>query len=369
MKAFLLGTGMFLILISAGAAQVIENPDKPKSTNAGRVIVPKEILSIEDDGNRFFFKNPRNIKIGPDGSIFVTDTEQILQFDKDGRFLRNLFKKGQGPGETNASGNYDFYDGEILIHSLVPPKMIQFDRDGKFLKDAALVSKNRIVNFFGRIGSKWVFETYEFPRKSGEISYVEQPHTLIFWNKQTNELTPSASFDVTVYAVSSSSGGAGYFGIGNFIAVPFQDHFLAIVHQTEYSIKLFDVETGRVVKEFRRAYRRVPPPPLKKEERAKLGIDGKTYEWPDQKYANDVSNILIHGDRIWAVTSTVDKEKGILIDEFDGDGVYQDAFYLKLPELNLKWTISWPRILNGDTLLLVDQTEEGACVLKKYALK
>jgi hypothetical protein len=40
-----------------------------------------------------------HIKTAPDGSIFVLDEKQFLKFDKKGKFIKNLFKKGQGPGE------------------------------------------------------------------------------------------------------------------------------------------------------------------------------------------------------------------------------------------------------------------------------
>ena len=53
--------------------EIIENSDKPLSKKAGRVVGLKEVLSIYDEGDTYYFKDPSNLKIAPDGSIFVSD--------------------------------------------------------------------------------------------------------------------------------------------------------------------------------------------------------------------------------------------------------------------------------------------------------
>ena len=64
--------------------------------------MPKEVLAISDEGTReYYFKNPRDLTIAPDGSLFLLDEFQVLHFDKAGKFVRNLYKKGQGPGEMS----------------------------------------------------------------------------------------------------------------------------------------------------------------------------------------------------------------------------------------------------------------------------
>ncbi len=48
---FLLG---LLAVTGIGSGQVIENPAKPKAANAGRVVVPQEVLAISDEGTSDF---------------------------------------------------------------------------------------------------------------------------------------------------------------------------------------------------------------------------------------------------------------------------------------------------------------------------
>jgi hypothetical protein len=70
------------------------------------------------------------------------------------------------------------------------------------------------------------------------------------------------------------------------------------------------------------------------------------------------------------VTSTQEKGKGVLIDIFDAEGVYRDAFYLNLGEEALTALKSnQTSALTGDALLTIERTEEGTFQLKKYELK
>ena len=72
---------LFILIVFTGlyAQQIIENPERPISQNAGRVLELKEKIRIKDKPGVFYFKNPVNIKAAPDGSIFVLDEEQFLK--------------------------------------------------------------------------------------------------------------------------------------------------------------------------------------------------------------------------------------------------------------------------------------------------
>jgi hypothetical protein len=134
----------------SSAAQVIENPAKPRAKNAGRAVVPKEILAISDEGRSdFYFKWPGNLRVAPDGSLFVRDENQFLQFDKDGRFRRNLIFAHGGEiwavtsTRDKATGVLiDVFDGdgtyqdsfylklpEAALDSLVSPSLSTLDGD------------------------------------------------------------------------------------------------------------------------------------------------------------------------------------------------------------------------------------------------
>ena len=117
------------------AQTVIENPDKPSSKNAGRVVELVELMRIDDVGGDFYFRYPTNPKVAPDGSLFVQDYEQLLQFDQDGGFVRNYFKKGQGPGEMQQIADYFFTKEALILHDRRLKKILWFDFNGNLIKE------------------------------------------------------------------------------------------------------------------------------------------------------------------------------------------------------------------------------------------
>jgi hypothetical protein len=368
--AYLLATLALFSFSAMLSAQVVENPAKPKAANAGRVIVPEEVLAISDEGTSdYYFKWPHGIKTGPDGSLFLLDESQVLRFDKNGKFLQNLFKKGQGPGEVNNVGACLPAVKNFIIHSPYPNKLVFFDLAGKYEREIPIRSETRtMMTALLFHGGAFYFETREFPRVKGDPDYVDSPHSILAVSEATGEVKTLAAFSTRAFVASSPGGGGRMFDITSLIAVPFKERFLALTHTSEYLLKIYDLAADKVVREFRRAYERVKGAPLTEaEKQGGLIIDGKHYTRPEQKFENDVKNILPRGDEIWAVTSTKDKSKGILIDVFDGEGIYRDSFWLKLPEAVLK-SVIYPGFcaLDGDFLWVVERSEDETVTIKKY---
>jgi hypothetical protein len=156
--------------------------------------------------------------------------------------------------------------------------------------------------------------------------------------------------------------------IVNLIAAPFRDRLIAVVHTEDYLIKLFDPAANKIVREFRRTYERVKGRPLTEaENRGGVIINDKHYTRPERRFENDVKNLLTRDGEIWAVTSTTDKTKGLLIDVFDGLGVYRDCFWLKLPEPALASVQSPGQcVLDGKFLWVVERAEDETFSIKKY---
>jgi len=355
------------------AQAIVENPAKPKAANAGRVVVPQEVLAISDEGTSdYYFKWPRGIKTGPDGSLFLLDESQVLQFNKDGKFGRNFFKKGQGPGEVTYVGACLATDKNVIVHSTYPNKLVFFDYSGKYEREVLLRalpgSRRMQAQILLAQGGGYYIHGREFPQTKGDPDYVDTPQTILAVSEATGEIKTLAAFSTRAFVVTSPDGSGGNVDITSLIATPFKKELLALAHTEEYLIKIYDPAADKVVREFRRAYERVKPEPLTEEQKkGGLIIDGKHYGPPEQKYQNDVRNILTRGDEIWAATSTQDKVKGILIDVFDGEGVYRDCFWLKLPEAAIKSILSpGSCTLDGDFLWVVERSEDETFAIKKY---
>jgi len=364
---------ILLALPAAGLAQIIENPAKPKAANAGRVITPTEVLAISDEGaSDFYFKWPNRLATGLDGSLFIREVDQVLRFDKDGRFLGNLFKKGQGPGEMSYPGTPLATDTHIVVFSGYPSKLVYFDPSGRYEKETAVrsVGGRTSLNLIGYQAGRFYFESGEFPRTTGDPDFVDNPRTIIAANETDGSVASLATFVTRAWVVTSPAGGGGMFTITSLVAVPFGGDLIALTHTEDYLVKLYDPAADKVVREFRRSYERVKGIPLTEAEKnGGILINNKHFTRPERKFENDIKNLLVRDDKIWAVTSTKDKAKGVLIDVFDGKGTYQDCFWLKLPEPALA-SLQSPGIcaLDGEFLWVVEKAEDDTSSIKKYRI-
>lgn len=352
--------------ISGGFAQtVIENPATPASKTAGRMIALKEILKITDESGEFFFKSPGNLREGPDGSIYLRDDEQILRFDKNGKFVRNYFKKGQGPGEmTYAIGLFPTQAG-LCVQASDPQKLVWFDDAGKLLKEPSVRPKGRMSMILAGISNDiYYFYGNEFPRVSGEPQYVDNPYSLMAWNEGSEEPKALSAFPVKCYIVTSrlGAGSGGMMAIARFLAVPNGSKSFVIVHTSEYLLKVFDVGSNTVVRTITRKYDRIePPPPSAEDKKPIMMIDNKQISFPRQKFLNDISNVIVQGEKIWAVTSTKDPKKGTLVDVYDAAGKYIDAFYLNIPAPIYR--------IFGDHLYAAEKNPDETYAIKKYVIE
>jgi hypothetical protein len=219
-------------------------------------------------------------------------------------------------------------------------------------------------------GEEYFLEAWDSPPfEKEEPEFVDMPRMILALNAATGELKTLAAFSTKAYIQASPSGGGGaYYPVTNLIAVRFKEKYLALAHTEGYLVKIYEPGTNTIVREFRRIYNRVKPAPLT-EEQKKGGamIGGKPFRPPELKYQNDIKNIFAHGDEIWVVTSTRDTSKGILIDVFDGAGVYRDCFWLKLPEAASKSLLSPGQCaLGGEFLWVVERDEDETYAIKKY---
>lgn len=372
-KVFCVFFCIFSFAIFSLSQEIIENPEKPLSKKAGRVVDLKEVLSIHDVGDAYYFKYPSNLKIAPDGSIFFLDwrSNQLLQFDTNGKFLRNFFKKGQGPGELSSVSNFFFEGSNIIIYDARLQKILWLNFNGEAVKEFKVRKKARFMfRLYHEDAYYFIQYNVQFTKKMP--SYVDVPYHLVSISENGNEAHELTSFLLKAYVISGKGGGGGSFNIEKMITAPLANRYLFISHSTEYLVKLFDAETNKIIRSFSREYKRVKPSSEYKERMKKggIGIDGKHYTEPVQKYRNDIQNLFVNQKMLWVMTSTEDKKKGILFDVFDLEGRYVDKFYLKFTEENFPRYGGINRMaVSGEFLYQIETTPEETYVIKKYKIE
>ena len=306
------------------AQEMIENPKNPTNPNAGRILNIQEVLRITDEGGEFYFIGPRYIKVAPDGTIFIYDREQLLRFDKNGKFIHNFFKKGQGPGELNFVRNYGFKDGKLFVFNANPYKIVWFDFNGELLNDIKIHDISGDLRFQFLKDDTFYFFTSDIPRPDGKPMIINVPQVLITLDqlgKKEKELSP---FNIKVF----TTGGA-WSGVSRLISVPYKNQYLFVSHTQEYLVKLYDTEAQMTLRSFTRKYKRVKP--LKDHRFGGIFLrDGKRIGPPIPEFFADIREMFMFKDLLWVRTSTKDEEKGYLIDVFNLEGKFDDSFYLNI---------------------------------------
>jgi len=360
-KSVLLLSFLFIFTSIILAQTIIENPEKPLSKNAGRVIKLKEVLRITDEEGKFYFSSPWDIKAAKDGSIFVYEPDKLYRFNANGKFVTNLYKKGEGPGELNQNlTDIVIGEDEIILASSNMYKIIRLDMQGNLVQD--IRPEWTFSNLLGYWNGTYYFSQYE--RKRFErISGLRERNLKLCAasSKETGKVTPtSIVFPITI-SVSignrrSSKVTSSRETICRLHTVSESNRFVYLFHTPEYLVKLLDLEKIEIVRSFRREYERVTRVPSEKR------------GTPRPEFHNDIYRLAIHKNNLWVITSTVDKDKGILVDVFSREGKYLDNFYLPLRNIKRDDYLYAPLAVYKDFLYVIEIGEDELISVAKYEI-
>jgi hypothetical protein len=362
---------LFLVMsiVSGGLSQkAIKNPAKPESKKAGRILELKEEIRISDEQGGFYFKNPENIGVSPDGSLFVVDGDQFLKFDSKGKFVKNLFRKGEGPGEFQSIDNYLFAGNEVIVHQSLPNKIVRMDSEGNLIRELRL--EKAASRLFAIFNDKFIMGRNSFPvlkREGTEPETVDIDWSLLLVSEdgkveETGQIFPAKWFARRLpNAIIANN-------ITDLCCTPYERKYLIIHHTQDYLLKMLDLEKKQIIRTFKRKYKSVKRRPGK--ERIK---EAEPYQYtlePPTDYYNDIQRVFIHQDNIWVLTSTRDEKKGILVDVFNGEGQYVDNFYLPLSKkIKQDDLMKWPLTISGDSLLVVETDVNEVPNVVEYKIK
>lgn len=317
---------LFIFLSLALASQdqeIIENPEEPLNKNAGRVIQLKEVMRITDEGTNYYFKEPRNIKIAEDGSIFILDgVDKLYKFDAKGNFINNLITKGEGPGEVNELMSFFLEGKEIILYDGMGNKIVKLDKQGNLIQELKLGEKrfytmiayytdnyymvdSKRMNFERKTEIKEVGRNLYIVNNKGEIKGT--PHDFVVKDFYRFRPRSVSSFPVSRLQIAIENG-----------------RFLYLSHTIDYIVKLLDLENVQIIRSFSREYDSVK-------------ADHSTeYRKLLPKHHNDIQKLLVYKNYLWVLTSIIQEDRGILIDVFDKEGKYLDSIYLPLHETKPK---------------------------------
>ena len=126
------------IAVAAATACQRSSEESREGGRWGDVRLVEEIRIGELEGpEEYLFGRIGSIAVGPEGSIYVADYQQvsIRQYDSAGQYVRAIGRTGEGPGEyRRILGMKTLPDGKIAVLD-VPHRIILYKANGKYLND------------------------------------------------------------------------------------------------------------------------------------------------------------------------------------------------------------------------------------------
>lgn len=346
MKKFIFTLFFFLLFLPLVFSQeIIENPKKPLNPNADRILELKEVLRIKDQGEEFFFKRPQFVKVSEDGFIFLHDSNQLLKFTPDGQFVKNLFKKGQGPGEIQLLARNVLQENNIFIYDPVNSKILHMDLEGKLLEEFHLTERYSLL--LGLLGDHFILIKTSFSdaeESTGNI--IDYPMSIVVLAKNEEVIKEFPGAIQRTYRSENIS-----VSWGRTVTIMSHDGSFCIwTDPEEYMVTVLDMRTGEIVSKFTRPYSRVKAP--------KRTTDRPGPKIPERKYVSDINYIYTFQGNILVWTSTFDEKRGMLFDLFDKEGTYLDSFWLNVRGMLIA--------THKNFLFFREYNEEGTVDVVKY---
>ena len=135
-------------------------------------------LGAVDGDPHYIFGDVRGIEAGRDGTIYVLDYQasEVRAFDREGRFLRTVATRGEGPGEiTEANGMVLVHDSILWVQDHGKMTMLGVDPAGEEVGRYPMPVRSYgyiwsgTVDDAGRVWRKWNFsaEPSVYPPREG----------------------------------------------------------------------------------------------------------------------------------------------------------------------------------------------------------
>jgi len=185
---------LFLILISPFLIQSCSKKEKEaryelKEINGIKVVhnfrseVFKPVKFIEDlsigvqEGDEvYMFSDPRDIDSDLQGNIYVLDYKEVTikKYDSRGKHIKNIGRKGQGPGEFEMPRSFIVSDdGRIYVQDILSLEIEMLSADGDYL--GAVNLKDRCYEVFISPDGELVIGGKSYVEgKDKEVEYIYQ---------------------------------------------------------------------------------------------------------------------------------------------------------------------------------------------------
>ena len=333
-------------IFNEGGQEVVRNPKEP--------MYPGPIFEIKEDWSiggakaegESVFRDVSSLAVDRRECVYVLDPKecQVKVFDTNGRYVRTIGRKGQGPGEM-------LYPRSILIHPVTGNLLIldsgkrgilYFDDRGKFIKT---VSLQDTIGMSFRVDTRGGFVVL------AAVFDPDNPHYLV--KKFDAELKRIGELAKLPSRISKN-------GVVNpLLATPrididIDDRIL-FNNGLDYEIQIAGVD-GKIIGRFGRAYDPVEvtdedKKPFRNRDNSEVTIKFEAFHAPIQNFfADDRHHVLVK-----TFEKTTDRKR-TLHDVFDKQG----RFLGRIP------LVDSPVMMKSGKLYSIESDEEGYRLIRRY---
>lgn len=350
---------------NAAAARLISNPEKPKNG----VLTPKltELWSAGDESDPagITLNRPFQVRVDGSGKTYVLDWGDtcIRIFDEKGKFVRQVGRKGQGPGDMETPAWFDVDSaGNIFLTDARNMRVSLFDQKGDYISSFRLEKFSSKI-FIDTSGRLFLEETGRGDTElTSEFSKIQNTFTLVRSGKdgknpirigpfQADVMLMRRTGDSMVSAGSPNSPTTGW-GVA-------PDGRIWAGHNETYEIGVYDPD-GNPLFRFGREFR-----PLKSKAFAALEIAGQKATTLSEDLPAFVQDFFFDdaGNGWFRLfrnepnkKEEIAKKEPYLYDVFSPEGIYLKQVVLPFQLFQVR----------KDRMYAIVETEEGFRVLKCY---
>ncbi len=353
------GLLFFLVLFYAYAQRVQDNPEQPLSKDHGRTLRLTEVIRIDGEGEGYYFNGANELLVDLSGNIYIRDVWSSRQrahlpvFSSDGRFIKDLYRHGEGPGEIASAYDFALSGSKIYIFDYSKRKIVEMNIDGTFIQEFKVESEsfNELIGVF----EDWlVFLRTINPYERRTSRLYDVKNVVAFISKAGQKEKDFYTFLNQQFFISSAQGGGGM-SWDPFISVMGDDGQLFVCSSQEYCIEVLDLKTGKIAVRMKRKYPRVRYE-MKDWEPKFIS----KYNAPKKRFEPDIEALFYDRGQIWVQTSKKEEGKGQLFDVFDLKGRFLDSFFIPIKGRIVK--------IDGDFLFAAEADKDFLPYVAKYRI-
>jgi hypothetical protein len=367
----ILGLACFVFLFSLAEAQkiktvdgvtVISNgkkPTPPKGQSATLKLAEEQTFGLGENPDEAFSEVAAFV-VDAAGTVFGLDSKdrRIKVFDPSGKFLRQIGKPGQGPGELGMPANVQLTnDNNLMITDATNGKLSIFKLSGEHVKD---------VSTAGRLGFVSMSLDAQGNFLGQEMGLSPGDNKMYFEIKKFDpSLKPLFTLDKIEFAVPLPGSGTKINAMDMIRIYQFdRSGNILLGSSNAYEIKVYSPE-GKLIRTIQKDYspekitQQDIDEMLERMSSAPTGAQVRDLiSFPESFPPFQYFFIDDHG-RLYVRTYAKGKAKGEwMVDVFDPEGRFIAQFITK----------SDLRLIKGGKAYGVEETDDGFRVIKRYAI-